>query len=196
MRMPALVAAALAATLALATPQAVAARTPCETDTCRLIHDSTSIVLAQYRGTSGAFALFDVIDVLKGPARQTERIRTNYFAPFSPRGRWIFITNPDFGTIFRVSASGVVTDLFTGAGEPNDYPSSLAAWYRALGLRLPDTSASAASSQPGAPGSGLPVPLLVAAALLGGASALRRRGGSAMRPRPGSGQTRGRSRHA
>jgi hypothetical protein len=163
---------AMALSAGLASPLSVAARAACETDTCTLIRDSTSIVLARYRGTSGAFALFDVVDMLKGPSVRTERIRSNYFAPYSPRGRWLFVTNPDFGTMFRVSASGVVTDVFTGEGEPNDYPSTLAAWYRALGLRLPDSSTAPSAAPPLPPDS--PVVLLAGAGLLGALLALRR----------------------
>jgi MYXO-CTERM domain-containing protein len=60
----------------------------------------------------------------------------------------------------------------TGEGSFQDYPGTLAGWYRRLGLRVPDTSTSGAPS----PGPD-PFPsavLLAAAGALGALFALRR----------------------
>jgi len=172
--------AAVVVSAVLAVAPATAASAACETDTCLLIHNSRSIELVRYRGTSGAFALFDVLDVLKGPAARTDRVRANYFSPYSPRGTWLLVLGPDFSPIFRVSASGAVKDLFTGEGEPHDYPTTLAAWYRALGLRPPDTATASAAATTVTPGT--PLVLLASAAILGALLALRR----ASKPRQGA----------
>ena len=138
------------------------------------------IALAWYRGRSGSRLVFDVVDVLKGPEARTLRlVPWNGLPGPSPWGRWLLLPEGDGITGgFRVSANGTVTSALTGEGQPADYPATLAAWYRALGLRPPDTSTAAAPLAPPSPAPGRPAPLLLAAALAGGWAMLRRLGGA------------------
>lgn len=170
--------AALATTVllaGLAVPRPAVACTGCS-PSWEELRDSPVIVLAQYRGRSGFRITFDIIDVLKGPEVRTLHLNSgNGMPPGSPYGRWLLI--PDgihLSYAFRVSEWGAVRNGWTGEGEPRGYPRTLAGWYRALGLAVPDTaSLPAAQLAPGSRGPAGPL-VLLAGALLGLATGGRR----------------------
>lgn len=175
---------ALALSAGLAAPSPASACVGCDTTFREFVDGSPSIVLASYRGRVGSHVVFDVIDVLKGPALRTVRFEPTDFSPGPrPWGRWLLAPAGDLpvgGVMdgglmvegFRVSAGGTVTNTLPGEGAVNVYPHTLAGWYRALGLRLPDT-ATAPVAAPPAP-LRAPVVLLAGAGLLGALLALRR----------------------
>jgi hypothetical protein len=172
-----LIAAVAVLAAGLATPPSAAACVGCDVTFEALIRSSPSIVLAEYRGVSRSRAVFEVIDVLKGPRIQSIRLEPTVGLPGRrPWGRWLLFPSQGVMDVgFRVGTTGTVTNALTGEGQTNVYPGTLAGWYRALGLRLPDTSSAAGPPGPTAPGQSLPAPPLLAAAFLGAAAALRRR---------------------
>jgi hypothetical protein len=147
----------LAAGLGLSTPTPVAACSGCDTSFREFVATHPSIVLASYRGRSGPYVLFDVIDVLKGPSLRVVMLEPTDRSPGPrPWGRWLLAPTGslavdgriDSGVMvegFRVSPSGIVTNSLPGSGAVNVYPRTLAGWYRALGLGMPDTSTAVAN---------------------------------------------------
>jgi len=188
MRRIALLVALLAATLGLglAGPPPAAACVGCATQFKEFVDGNSPIVLARYRGRSVSGVLFDVIDVLKGTSMRTLLFRATDTLPGpQPSGRWLLAPQQyrpvggvvDCGVMadgFRVGADGTVTNAQGGEGAVVGYPRTLAGWYRALGLRPPDTSTAAEAPVQPAPGPALPATLLLAAALAGAGAALRR----------------------
>jgi hypothetical protein len=161
----------------LAAPMPALACRDCTAEFRWFLQDYDQIVLAEYRGRSGSRIEFDVIDVFKGPEVRTLRLEPMQGMPGPhPRGRWIiYQTKSLVSNGFRVSADGTVMLLFDGAGRPGGYPRTLAGWYRALGLRMPDTSSVApgVTPTPPSPGSAMPILFLVCATF-GAVAALRR----------------------
>ena len=147
------------------------------------------IVLAEYRGHTGSRLdrryVFDVLDVLKGPEVRTLRLEAgNLMPPGDLHGRWLLLPDDDvLFWCFRVSPSGVVANPFTGEAQALHYPRTLAGWYRALGLSVPDTGTlPPARPSPDPPGPAEPLVLLLGA-LLGAALTQRRLARPSRRPR-------------
>ena len=182
--------AALVATLGavlsigLAAPPQASACTGCVETFKEFVDSSPLIVLTRYEGRSGRLSQFDVISVLKGRSARTLSVYASTFLGPRPRvgSRWLLA--PFAGVLpeaFRVDRDGTVTDMAVGAGATDGYPTTLAGWYRALGLPMPDTStANAATVDPLAPGTTPPLALLLAAALVGVGAALHRQRGGAV----------------
>ena len=173
-----LAAVAIALSVGLAAPTPARACLGCGPSWQQFYDASDTIVLARYLGRSGRLSSFEVVDVLKGRSSRTLRLQTADDLG-RPRVWSLWILTPYERRVsvwsFRVDPDGSVLNMEVGEGYFADYPRTLAGWYRALGLRPPDTS-TAGAGPPGqpAPGPSLPPPLLLVAALLGGAAALRR----------------------
>ncbi len=194
LRMPALmVAVAIVAVLAAATP---ALAGPCPNTPCGLSWQqfnaaSPWIALARYEGVHDGRAQFAVIDVLKGrPHRWASSKDDAWLFGFFGRhqrigSRWLLAGEPhELIWTFKVRPDGTVENSEEGEGFFDDYPYTLAGWYRALGGSPPDT---ATIPQQPTRGNETPIAFLVAASIAGFALALRRRrpGGLASSPRTG-----------
>lgn len=127
----------------LAGPVPAAACTGCGTTGDEVMSEATSIVLARYRETDGSDAVLEVLDVLKGRSVPVVRVRWRDLVAGGDwrTCRWIIAQDRrGLGPVFHVSASGkVVWPGGGGEGGIDDYPRTLAGWYRALGLSVPDT---------------------------------------------------------